>query len=290
MEQWGTLEWDQVPGDYFQALGVPLRRGRFFDQRDTADAPPVVIVNETLARHYWPGEDPIGKRLRGMDPRGPNGGKNDDWLTVVGLVRDMHSAGAERQAYSQIYEPQTQSGDSTQTIVVRTKGDPAAFAGTARAAVHQAEPHARVAAIATVDQELYHQESDRRLQTWLTGLFSVVALLLAALGVFAVMHFSVAAKTREIGIRMAVGALPGNILRLMLRDGARLALAGIILGALASEWITEALRGLLFGITPTDPASFAAAAAILGVVAFAACYLPAARASRLDPVSALRED
>src|SRR6185369_12193617 len=113
VDQWGTLEWAQVSGDYFQAVGIPLLRGRFFDQRDVRDAPPVVIVNETLAKRYWPGEDAVGKRLKGMDPRGPNYGKNDDWLTVVGVVKDMRGGGRERPPFSQIYEVQAQRGEDT---------------------------------------------------------------------------------------------------------------------------------------------------------------------------------
>jgi putative ABC transport system permease protein len=232
----------------------------------------------------------VGKRVKGWDPRGPNGGKNDDWLTVVGVVRDMHSAGAERLPFSQIYEPQKQSNERIGRLVIRTRGNPAQFAAAAHAALREASPNARIAAVTTMNEELDSQEAERRLQTWITGLFSAVALALAALGVFAVMHFSVAAKTREIGIRMAVGARPGDILGATLRDGARLAVAGITLGALASVWLTNAIRGLLFGVKPGDAASFGVAGVLLAGVSLAACYLPARRAARLDPVSALRED
>jgi predicted permease len=289
-EKWGTLEWSQVSGDYFQAMGIPLLRGRYFDHRDGPDAPPVVMVNETLARRYWPGEDPIGKRLRGMDPRGPNGGKNDDWLTVVGLVGDMRAAGRERQPISQIYEVQAQRGETTGQLVIRTTGDPSQLAVAARAAIHDTNPEARVSTVSTMEHVLEEQQAERLFQTWLIGVFSAAALGLAALGVFAVMHFAVAAKTREIGIRMAVGARASDILGLVLGDGARLAAAGIVAGALASAWTTEALSGLLFGVKPTDPASFAGAAAVLATVAVLACYMPARRAARLDPVAALREE
>jgi predicted permease len=289
-EKWEALEWSQISGAYFQAMGIPLLRGRHFDQRDGPDAPPVVIVNETLARRYWPGEDPIGKRLKGMDPRGPNGGKNDDWLTVVGLVRDMRAAGRERQPFAQIYEVQAQRGEQTGLLVIRTAGDPAQVAAAARAAIRDTDRAARVSGINTMEHVLDEQQGERLFQTWLIGVFSAAALGLAALGVFAVMHFAVAAKTREIGIRMAVGARAADIVGLVLRDGARLAGAGIAAGALASAWTTEALASLLFGVKPTDPASFAGAAALLALVAVAACCLPARRAARLDPVAALRED
>ena len=290
VERWEALEWSRVSGDYFQAMGIPLVRGRYFNQRDTADAPPVVIVNEVLARRYWPGENPLGKRLKGMDPRGPNGGKNDDWLTVVGVVKDMRMGGRERAPFSQIYEVQEQRGEEAGEWVIRTAGDPAAMAAAVRAAVRDTSRAATVAVTSTMEQVLSDQEVDRRFQTWLIGVFSAVALALAALGVFAVMHFAVSAKTREIGIRMAVGARAGDILGLVMTDGAKLALAGIGAGALASMWVTEALSSLLFAVKPSDPASFAGAAGVLAGVALAACYLPARRAARLDPVRALREE
>jgi putative ABC transport system permease protein len=285
-EKWGMLEWSAVSGEFFQTIGVPLLRGRYFDEHDGPDTPPVVIVNETLARRYWPGEDPIGKRVKGMDPRG----KNDDWLTVVGLVRDMRAAGRERQPISQIYEVQAQRGEQAGLLVVRTAGDPASLAPAVRAAIAGVYASARVTAIATMEQVLDQQQSERLFQTWLIAVFSGLALSLAALGVFAVMHFSVAAKTREIGIRVALGARGTDILRLVLTDGARLAIAGVAAGALGAEWTNDVLSGILFGVKPTDPASFLAAAGLLAAVAIAACTLPAVRAARLDPVTALREE
>jgi putative ABC transport system permease protein len=290
VEKWGALEWEQVSGDYFQALGIPLLRGRYFDQHDGPDAPPVVIVNETLARRYWPGENPVGKRVKGMDPRGPGGGKNDDWLTVVGEVKDMRGGGPERRPISQIYEPQAQHGEQTSMFMVRTTGDPALLATAVRAAIHAANPAAQISLVRTVEGLLSEERIGRRFETWLIGAFSGVALMLAALGVFAVMHFAVIAKTREIGIRVAVGAQAADIVGMVIRDGARLALVGIAVGALASAWASEALAGILFEVKPTDPASFMGAAAILGCVAVAACYPPALRAARLDAVTALREE
>ncbi|HEV2689521.1 MAG TPA: ABC transporter permease [Bryobacteraceae bacterium] len=289
-EKWGMLEWSEISGDYFQALGVPLLRGRFFDEHDNADAPPVVIVNETLAKRYWPGEDPIGKRLKGMDPRGRNGGKDDEWLTVVGLVRDIRAAGREQQPIAQIYEVQAQRAEQTGLLVLRTAGDPTELAVAARTAIGGVGNGIRVTSIATMPRILEDQQSQRIFQTWLIGVFSAVALGLAALGVFAVMHFSVAARAREIGIRMALGARSGNILALVVADGARLAAVGIFIGALGSAWAGDALSGFLFGVTPGDPISLLGAATLLVGVAMGACCLPARRAARLDPMSALRQD
>jgi predicted permease len=290
IDKWQALEWSQITGGFFQALGIPLLSGRYFDHRDGPDAPPVVIVNEAAAQRYWPGQDPIGRRLKGNDPRGPNGGKNDDWLTVVGVVKNMRAAGRERQAFSQIYEPQAQRGDQTNRLVVRVTGDPVQAAGAVREAIHQANASVKISSTMAMEQLLESQQEERRFQTWLIGVFSGVALLLAALGVFAVMHFAVAAKTREIGIRMAVGARASNIFGLVIGDGARLALWGIAVGSVVSMWTTTALSGMLFTVKPTDPISFASAAAILVAVALGACYLPARRAATLDPVVALRED
>jgi putative ABC transport system permease protein len=286
--QWQALEWSQIAGDYFQVLGVPLVRGRFFDEPDGPLAPPVVIVNETLARRYWPGEDPIGKRLKGQDPRGPNGGKNDDWLTVVGVVKDMRAGGRERAPFSQVYEVQAQRAEETDSLVIRVSGNPAQAASAVRAAIAEVNTNVRILALSTMDQLLADQETQRRFETWLLALFSGAALALAALGVFAVMHFTVAAKTREIGIRIAVGARRTHVLKFVMSSGARLALTGVGIGAIASVWLTELLEKTLFRVSPTDPASFAAAATVLGAVAAVACLLPAWRASRVDPVNALR--
>jgi predicted permease len=290
IEKWGALEWSQISGDYFQTLGIPLLRGRYFNQHDSADAPPVVMVNETAARRYWPGEDPVGKRLKGYDPRGPNHGKNDDWLTVVGVVRDIRAGGRERHPIGQIYEVQAQRGEETPMIIVRTSGDPVLVTASVRSAIQLAGRPATVSSVKTVEKILDDDQVQRRFQTWLIGVFSAVALTLAALGVFAVMHFAVAAKTREIGVRMAVGARAVDILALVLGDGARLAIAGIATGAIASTWVTDALAAMLFQVKPTDAASFASAAGILFLVAVVACYLPARRAARLDPITALREE
>lgn len=283
---WTPLVWSQVSGAYFQAVGIALLRGRYFNEQDRPDSPPVVIVNEAAARRYWPGEDPIGKRLKGFDPRG----RNDDWLTVVGLVKDTRNGGLERKPFSQIYEVQAQRGEQAGVLVIRTAGDPARIAATVRALIHETSGDASISSVGTMEQLLDQQKVQRRFQTWLIGAFSAIALALAALGVFAVMHYSVAARTREIGIRMAAGAQPRDILGLVVRDGARLALAGIAAGLLASAWAAETIASMLYEVKPTDPVSFGAATIILGTVALSACYFPARRASQIDPVRALRQE
>lgn len=282
---WKPLVWTQVTGDYFQAMGIPLLHGRYFNSGDRPETGPVAIVNETLARRYWPGENPVGKRLKGFDPRG----QHDDWVTVVGEVRDTRSGGLERAPFSQIYEVQAQSGEQLGNLVIRTASDPAPVAAAARTLIHQVDPAATISSIKTVQQLLDTQAMQRRFETWLIGVFSAIALALAALGVFAVMHYSVAAKTNEIGIRVAVGARTIDIVKLFLSNGARLALAGVVCGALLAMWSAEAIKGMLFQVGPSDPLTFLTAASILTAVALLASYGPAHRASRIDPVVALRE-
>jgi putative ABC transport system permease protein len=209
---------------------------------------------------------------------------------VVGVVRDMRSGGIERQPVSQVYEVQSQRGDQVGSIVIRTTSDPAQLAASVRTLIHAADPTATISSVTTMQQLLDQQEGRRRFQTWLIGVFSAIALALAALGVFAVMHYSVAARIHEIGIRMAIGAGSGEIVRLVVGSGAKLALAGIAAGTLGALWGTEAIAGMLFQVRPTDPASFVFAAGVLAAVAIAACYLPARRATRIDPMVALRRE
>ncbi|HEX4227264.1 MAG TPA: ABC transporter permease [Bryobacteraceae bacterium] len=284
--KWKPLVWSQIGGDYFPAIGIPLLRGRFFTARDTPSSPPVAIVNQTLARRYWPGEDPIGKHLKGFDPRG----RHDDWLTIVGVVKDTHSGGLEKNPFSQIYEVQSQRGDQLNNLVIRTSGDPAALASATRSIVRKLNHNTVIANVSTMEQLLTAQTAGRRFQTWLIGVFSTLALGLAALGVFAVMHYSVAVRTNELGIRMALGANPGEILLLIIGDGTQLAFIGVLLGALGSVWSSHAIGSLLYQIRPLDPLNLVATLMVPLLMALLACYLPALRASRIDPMKALREE
>ncbi len=255
--------------------------------RDRPTSSPVAIVNQTLARRYWPGEDPIGKRLKGFDPRG----QNDDWLTIVGVVKDSRAGGLEKPPFSQIYEVQSQRiSEQIGSLVVRTAGNPAQLAQAVRTLIHSVNHNAVVSSITTLEMLLGQQQLQRRFQTWLLSIFSGLALALAALGVFAVMHYSVAARTNEIGIRMAVGATSIDVVRLVLKSGISLAMAGVALGGLGAMYITRVLSGMLYGIRPGDPLSFLGAASILLAVAALATLLPAQRASQIDPMIALRQD
>jgi putative ABC transport system permease protein len=283
---WTPLVWAQISGDYFRAMAIPLLHGRFFNETDRPSSPLVAIINETLARRYWPNEDPVGKHLKGFDPRG----KHDDWLTVVGVVGDTRSGGVEKRPFSQIYEPQSQKKDALGNLVVRTSGAPDQLAASIRTLLRSLNRSAIVSSISTMDQLLAHQEMQRRFQTWLITVFSGLALALAAFGVFAVMHYSVAARRNEIGIRMALGAQPGDIARLILGNGTRLAIGGMLAGAVAAMWLTQSIAGMLYSVKPLDPVSLAVAALSLFVVAVLGSYLPARAAAHVDPVSAIRQE
>jgi putative ABC transport system permease protein len=282
---WAPLVWAQVAGEYFQAMGIPLLRGRLFDERDVPKSPLVAIVNETLARRYWPHEDAVGKHLRGFDPRGAN----DDWLTVVGVVADTRSAGRERAPIAQIYEVQAQRGEPIGSLVIRT-AQSAGLSGSIRTVLHNLNPDTTIASIATLAELLGRQETQRRFQTWLMGVFSSAALALAMFGVFAVMHYSVACRRSEIGVRMALGAKPREIVRLILGGGMRVALCGTLAGLVPALWLTQLIGSMLYQVSPTDPISIAAAASILLTAAVLGSYAPARAALRVDPMGVLREE
>ncbi|HXI39692.1 MAG TPA: ABC transporter permease, partial [Bryobacteraceae bacterium] len=284
--RWTQLVWTQVSGDYFRAMGIPLIKGRYFTDHDGPDSPPVAIVNQTLARRYWPGEDAVGKRLKGFDPRG----RNDEWVTVVAVVGDTHSYGLERQPISQIYEAQMQRHENTPQLVVRTASDPARLAAAIRATVRAVDNTAVISNITTMEQRLGEQTARRRFQTWLLGLFSALALALAAIGIFGVMHYSVAYRTHEFGVRMALGARAADVFGMVIRQGLLLAGIGVCAGILGSLWLTQALSGMLYGVTARDPVTFFAVAFVLLATALSACYIPARRATKVDPMVALRCD
>jgi putative ABC transport system permease protein len=274
------MAWNSIAGDYFQALGVPLLRGRLFSDRDNADASPVVIVNETMARRYWPGEDPIGKGIKGFDQRG----RNDEWVRVIGVVKDMHSLGLDHAPMAQIFETQAQSFEETQKLVVRSETGVAPV----REAIRSLDNTAIWSDVATLEERLRRQSAPRRFQTLLLSLFAAIALALAAVGIFGVMHYSVAQRKQEIGIRMALGAHTGSVVGMILREAAVLIAAGLGFGLAASLGLTRFIQSLLFGVSAGDPWTLAGVSVVLTTTALVACSLPARRAARVDPVIALR--
>ncbi|PYT81643.1 MAG: hypothetical protein DMG40_08820 [Acidobacteria bacterium] len=284
VSSWTPLVWTQISGDYFRAMGIPLLEGTTFTVKDGPDSPPVAIINQTLARRYWPGEDPIGKRLKGFDPRG----KHDDWVTVVGLVADMRSHGLERAPMAEIYEVQVQSGEATPNLVVRTSSDPMLLAQSVRATLRSLDNTVILSGMETLQDVLREQTAPRRFQAWLMGLFSGLALLLAAVGVYGVMHYFVTQRIPEIGVRMAFGARGEDIAALLMRRAARFAGVGLGVGLVLALWSASLIKRLLFGVTSMDAVSFLSALSLLILAALAATYFPARRAMRVDPMVALR--
>jgi predicted permease len=285
-ERWTPLSWVVVRGDYFQAMGTPLLRGRYFGPEDGPNSSLVAILDESMAKRYWPNEDPLGKRFKGQDPRG----QNDDWLTVIGVVRDTHRNGLERSPIPHVFEPSTQAidGDRTPYLIVRTRSDPQTLAGELRSAVRSLSSTAIVSGVTTLQQEIDEQLSARRFQTSMLGLFSVTALSLAGLGILGLMHYSVSQRTKEIGIRAALGARPTDVLRVVLSEATRLALWGAVIGVCAAAILTRFMASLLFGVRPIDPLTFICAPLLLFIIALAASFIPARRAMRVDPMVALR--
>ena len=278
--------WKSITGDYLQSMGAVLLRGRYFSNLDGPESPLVAIIDETMARRYWPGEDAIGKRFRGYDARG----HNDDWLTVIGVIRDMHSHGLERDPSPYVFQYYRQSGAIPSELAVRTAGDPVRLAAALRDAVRSLDAAAIISDVVTVEQQLSDQIAPRRFQTWLLALFSLIALVLATIGIYAVMHYSVAQRTHEIGIRMALGAQPRNVIQMVLRQGLTMTLCGLGLGLAGAMWLTRLLAAMLFSVTPTDPATLTGVSLLLIAASILAISIPAWRAARVDPLEALRQE
>ena len=279
-QQWTPMTWATISGDYFQALGIPLLRGRFFSDADTKNTTPVVIINETMARRYWPGGDPIGKGIKGFDPRG----RKDDWVRVIGVVKDMHSSGLDRSPIAQIYETQAQALDDTENLVVYTE----ASAADIRDAVGSLDRSAVLTDVTEMSARLEEQNAPRRFQTLILSLFAALALGLAGAGIFAMMHYAVTQRTREIGIRMALGASRAAVVGMVLNEGLLLVASGCGIGLAGSLLLSRSIRSLLFEVGPGDPATLGAVSLLLAGITLLACYIPARRATRVDPVIALR--
>ncbi|HEV2860568.1 MAG TPA: ABC transporter permease [Pyrinomonadaceae bacterium] len=282
--QYEEVHFRAVTPDYFRALGVPLRAGRELGERDGAEAPPVVLVNETTARKYWPGADPVGRRVKlGPGAQGP-------WVTVVGVVGDVRNFGLESEAKPEVYVPHRQSPQSRMRLVLRTDGDPLSLVPAVRSAVRSLDAELPFSQVATMEELLARSVAQRRLSTLLLGVFAGTALLLAAIGIYGVMAYSVTQRTREIGIRMALGARRGDVVRMVLRQGMALALAGVACGLGGGLVAARLMRGLLYGVSAVDPLTFVGMAGVLTCVALLACYVPARRATKIDPLVALRAE
>ena len=275
-----------VSPDYFRAMQIPLQRGRFFDSRDNFDSSPVIVISRRLAEQYWPGQDPTGKRLKIGPLDSPN-----PWLTVVGVVSDVRQAGLYGDPRMDIYAPYAQERRafiSPRDLVLRTKGDAGSIAGAVRQAVWSVDKDQPLSHVRTMDEVFAASISQERFQALLLGLFAALALVLACVGLYGVISYAVAQRTHEIGVRMALGAQPFDVLRLVLRQGMGLTIAGLIVGIGIGLIATRVLSDMLYGVTPRDPLTFIGVPALLLLVAFLACYIPARRATRIDPLVALR--
>jgi putative ABC transport system permease protein len=271
-----------ISGDYFAALRIPLQRGRTFDTSDAQPESHTLIVNETLARTMWPGQDPIGRQLR------INWG---EWLapdTVVGVVGDARHDGAQGRVRPMIYWPHSRGANSRMIIVARTHGDPAQTAAALAARVRALNRNLPLPEIETMEQVLATSVRERRLIMTLLAVFAALAVVLAAVGIYSVMAYSVGQRTHEIGVRLAIGASRGDVLRMVLRQTIALTAAGLVIGVAAAAGLTRLMRTLLFETPPGDPVTLAAVVSVLVVVAAAAGYVPGRRAARVDPIVALR--
>ncbi len=270
------------PG-YFRALGIPLLRGRVFTEEDRTGSAPVAIVSERMAHQFWPGEEAVGRRLSLAGPTGP-------WSTVIGVVGSVHFDSMTSDPTAELYTSYVQTLLAAQvaTLALRTSADPALLGPALRAAIHEVDPNQPVTELETMTRVLEDRLAQRRLYTVLLSVFAALALLLAAAGIFSVISWTVSRTTHEIGIRMALGATPRDVLRVTMRRAVVVASVGGILGAAGSLALTGFLKSQLYGVTPADPPTLAAALLALVAVAWLAAYIPARRALRVDPMAALR--
>jgi predicted permease len=279
------VEYRVATPDYFATMGIPLRAGRLYDARDDVTASSLVLINETMARLYWPGESPVGKRIKlGPAPA------TLPWLTILGVVGDIRHFGLDADPHPEIYRPYAHNPLSAPVLLIRTDVDASALASTLAAQVRSAGPDVPAYNVFRMQELVDRSTAQRRFVMLLLSGFAAAALLLAAVGIYGTVAQTVAQRTHEIGVRMALGASPAAALALVFRQGFVLVSAGIAIGAVAAAALTQWMRRMLFGIHPLDPAAFAGAALALAAFAALACYIPARRATRVDPLAALRQN
>jgi putative ABC transport system permease protein len=266
---------------YFETIGARLLEGRLFNASDGIESTPVMIVNQTLATTYWPNESALGHRMK-------PGGPSTPWFTIVGVVADIKNAALDRATGTELFIPSTQSPARQSYLLVRTQGDPNALAAAVRNEIRNLDRALPISDLRTLDDVMDKARSRPRFLTLLLTLFSAISLTLAALGIYGVISYSVAQRTNEIGIRMALGAQSTDVLRMVGASGLKLAAVGVLIGGIGAFALTRTLSGLLFGVSAVDVATYAVMAATLVAVALIACYIPARRAAKVDPLIALR--
>jgi putative ABC transport system permease protein len=275
-----------VTPEFFRALDVPVLRGRAFADRDRLGAEKVAVVNQSWAQREFPDQDPIGQRLTFDDPSDADA----EWMTVVGVVGDVRHRALSQDPSAEVYWSQLQLPQRGSTLVVQTAGDPAALTSVVRAAVREVDPDLPVYRVRTLDEVVAASLSSSRFNAVLFGLFAVLALALAAVGVYGVVSYAVAQRTHEIGIRMALGAGHRSVVGMVLRQGMGTVLLGVAAGLVGAVFASRLLAGLVFGVSPRDPLTFALVPLALAAVALLANVVPAKRATRVDPMIALRRE
>jgi putative ABC transport system permease protein len=277
-----------VSTGYFEAMGMRLVRGRLFDAKESPDSSRTIVINETLAKRLWPDEDPIGKRLKQGWPETPP--TQSPWREVVGVVSDVKTNGVSNETPLQVYLPAVQDPPRSMAIVIRTATDAASLGPSVEAAVHEIDKDLPLFQMRTMDRMLDGSLARQRMSMTIFVVFAFVALVLASVGLYGVVSHGVTERTHEIGVRMALGAEQRHVLGLVVRQGLTTTAIGAVVGIAGAIAGSRLIEGLLFGITPTDPLTFAAVAVTLVIVATIACYVPAWRATRVDPTTALRTE
>ncbi|MFW6078570.1 MAG: ABC transporter permease [Gemmatimonadota bacterium] len=279
-----SVAFNVVSPGYFATLGTPVLRGREFDARDDADAPGVVLINRTAAERFWPGEDPVGRRI--------NAGPNPDapYATIAGVVDDVREGPLEREAGPTLYFPHAQEAFRSVAVIARTGTDPAAVLPSVRDAVAGLDPELPLLGLGTAEEQLSGAVAGPRFNMVILGTLAALALLLACIGIYGVLAYMVGRRTREIGVRIALGADRRDVVGLVVRDGLRLTALGLAIGLAGAVALGRLLSSLLFDVGPTDPATFAVVAGLVTITALAATWVPARRATRVDPIVALREE
>jgi putative ABC transport system permease protein len=275
-------EYRVVTPAYFETLGITLVRGSGFTEQHNSNAPAVAIINETLARKYFPGEDPIGKRINLGDPQ------RSPWRTVIGIAHDVRQSSLDEEPYAQMYSPYAQFPTRGMTLVVRTSTDPSALVPSIRSELSAMDKDQPLYNVRTMEQVMSESIARQRFSMLLIAIFACVGLVLASVGIYGVMSYTVAQRTHEIGVRMALGASARDVLKMVVGQGMMLALVGTGLGLLAAFLLTRLISSLLFSVSAADPLTYALISLLLIFVALLACFIPARRATRVDPMVALR--
>jgi putative ABC transport system permease protein len=276
----------QVSTNYLEAMNIPLRQGRYFESRDNAQSLPVAIINETMARQYWPGENVLGRRFKLGDPD-----EDTPWIEIVGIVGDVRQMGIDEPVKAEMYLSYQQIDNIwyiPRDLAIRTTGETSNLVGAVRQIIREVDPDQPVSNVATMAEVLGTEAAQRRMGMIMLAGFAALALLLASLGIYGILAYFVTQHTNEIGVRQALGATPRNILFLVLRKGMALTLLGVAIGLGASFALTRLMSSLLFGVKAADPLTFVTVPLLLALVALVACLVPALRATRIDPLVALR--